>query len=73
MRGPPTGFWGKLLQDEDRHVVEWHPLVDHCADGKRLLTPFLGLESLPPCASSVKMRTVFPAVRIRPLRSASRS
>jgi CRISPR-associated endonuclease/helicase Cas3 len=33
LRGKPTTFWGKLRGDSDStHVVEWHPLVDHCAD-----------------------------------------
>ncbi len=32
MRGRPTGFWGKLKQDKDCHVLEWHPLPDHSAD-----------------------------------------
>lgn len=32
MKGAPTGFWGKLSQDEDGVVLAWHPLVDHCAD-----------------------------------------
>lgn len=35
MRGPPTGFWGKLKRRDGYRsgpVVAWHPLVDHCAD-----------------------------------------
>src|SRR6266496_6388518 len=32
MRDSPTAPWGKLLQADDRSVVEWHPLIDHCAD-----------------------------------------
>lgn len=32
MRGVPTTFWGKLRQRADGSVLEWHPLVDHCAD-----------------------------------------
>lgn len=32
MLGSPTTFWGKLEQDDDRQVIEWHPLVAHCAD-----------------------------------------
>ncbi|MEE8524022.1 MAG: HD domain-containing protein [Thermoanaerobaculia bacterium] len=32
MKGQPTDFWGKLKQDDDRRVLEWHPLADHCAD-----------------------------------------
>ena len=31
MKGPPTDFWGKL-KNEDDGVVDWHPLIDHCAD-----------------------------------------
>lgn len=31
MLGAPTGFWAKLLEEDDR-VVAFHPLVDHCAD-----------------------------------------
>lgn len=32
MRGPPTGFWGKLTREEGRPPTEWHPLESHCAD-----------------------------------------
>ncbi|MBN2358787.1 MAG: CRISPR-associated helicase Cas3' [Deltaproteobacteria bacterium] len=32
MRGQPTYFWGKMARDGDNNVVEWHPLIDHCAD-----------------------------------------
>ncbi|MGC4121400.1 MAG: HD domain-containing protein [Myxococcales bacterium] len=32
MRGVPTGFWGKLREDPEGRVVEWHPLLAHCAD-----------------------------------------
>lgn len=33
MRGTPNTFWGKLRRDgTGRGVLEWHPLVDHCAD-----------------------------------------
>lgn len=32
MRGSPNGFWAKLETDETGEVLEWHPLVDHCAD-----------------------------------------
>jgi HD domain len=32
MQGQPTGFWGKLAQDNDGKVERWHPLEDHCAD-----------------------------------------
>ncbi|MEL7059198.1 MAG: CRISPR-associated helicase Cas3' [Acidobacteriota bacterium] len=32
MKGPPTGYWAKLEVNEQREVVAWHPLVDHCAD-----------------------------------------
>lgn len=32
MKGLPTGFWSKLLQDEDKRVLAWHPLADHAAD-----------------------------------------
>lgn len=31
MRGQPNGFWGKL-RTGDGQPVEWHPLLDHCAD-----------------------------------------
>ncbi len=30
MQGPPTEPWGKLRPDPGE--LEWHPLVDHCAD-----------------------------------------
>lgn len=32
MRGVPSGFWGKLEQDEAGLPVAWHSLVDHCLD-----------------------------------------
>jgi CRISPR-associated endonuclease/helicase Cas3 len=33
MRGPPDRAWGKLrLIGEASQGIEWHPLVDHCAD-----------------------------------------
>lgn len=33
MKGSPTDFWGKLVRmPETENVVEWHPLIDHCAD-----------------------------------------
>jgi CRISPR-associated endonuclease/helicase Cas3 len=32
MIGAPTVPWGKLQKDDDGTVVEWHPLVAHCAD-----------------------------------------
>lgn len=32
MKGPPTGFWGKLEQLADRSIRAWHPLEHHCAD-----------------------------------------
>jgi CRISPR-associated endonuclease/helicase Cas3 len=32
MKGPPTGFWGKLRQGNDEQPIAWHPLPDHCAD-----------------------------------------
>jgi len=32
MQGPPTGFWGKLRQDEQKRVLAWHSVADHCAD-----------------------------------------
>jgi CRISPR-associated endonuclease/helicase Cas3 len=33
MQGPPTHFWGKLEQDEERkRVLAWHPLAHHSAD-----------------------------------------
>lgn len=31
MKGFPIGFWGKLERSENCSV-EWHPLIDHCAD-----------------------------------------
>jgi CRISPR-associated endonuclease/helicase Cas3 len=30
MKGMPDCFWGKLAQGE--LTMEWHPLIDHCAD-----------------------------------------
>ncbi len=30
MKGFPTDFWGKLAANDAG--VEWHPLIDHCAD-----------------------------------------
>jgi len=33
VRGTPTTFWGKLTKpSRAEEVLEWHPLVDHCAD-----------------------------------------
>lgn len=32
MKGRPKDFWGKLKQADDGSVLEWHPLIDHCAD-----------------------------------------
>lgn len=33
MLGSPTTFWGKLHRPDDASdIVEWHPLVHHCAD-----------------------------------------
>lgn len=33
MNGPPISFWGKLERNQATdEVVEWHPLIDHCAD-----------------------------------------
>lgn len=32
MRGPPSGFWGKLELGGDAAVANWHPLSDHCGD-----------------------------------------
>lgn len=32
MKGAPKDFWGKLKQADDGSVLEWHPLIDHCAD-----------------------------------------
>lgn len=31
MKGFPADFWGKLGQNESG-LIEWHPLIDHCAD-----------------------------------------
>lgn len=30
--GKPSGFWGKLRQDDQGRVLAWHPLADHCTD-----------------------------------------
>jgi CRISPR-associated endonuclease/helicase Cas3 len=43
MRGLPTTFWGKLEQDEQGVVVEWHPLLDHCADVAAVAETLLSL------------------------------
>lgn len=44
MRGPPTTFWGKLARDRDSgDVVEWHPLLDHCADVAAVADALLAL------------------------------
>lgn len=32
MKGEPKTFWGKLRSDPEGHPVEWHSLLDHCAD-----------------------------------------
>src|SRR5690625_5056561 len=32
MKGEPTGFWAKLIHNEDWDIVEWHPLLEHSAD-----------------------------------------
>lgn len=33
LNGAPTDFWGKLERDpKTTEIVEWHPLIDHCAD-----------------------------------------
>ncbi len=32
MQGQPTTFWGKLEQDVAERPLQWHPLLDHCAD-----------------------------------------
>jgi CRISPR-associated endonuclease/helicase Cas3 len=32
MKGSPKSPWGKLHQADDGSVIEWHPLIDHCAD-----------------------------------------
>ncbi len=32
MQGAPSTWWGKLDRDPSAGSVEWHPLVDHCAD-----------------------------------------
>ena len=48
MKGCPADglFWGKLrranLQDRTSPVMEWHPLIDHCADVAACLVVLLG-------------------------------
>ncbi|MEX2273819.1 MAG: CRISPR-associated helicase Cas3' [Vicinamibacterales bacterium] len=44
LQGTPDTFWGKLRREagSDR-VIEWHPLVDHCADVAAVAEALLGL------------------------------
>lgn len=32
MKAPLTDFWAKLLFDDKRRLLAWHPLISHCAD-----------------------------------------
>lgn len=32
MNAPLTDFWAKLSFDDKRRLIEWHPLISHCAD-----------------------------------------
>jgi CRISPR-associated endonuclease/helicase Cas3 len=44
LHGTPNTFWGKLRRDgTGTRVLEWHPLVDHCADVAGVLESLLGL------------------------------
>jgi CRISPR-associated endonuclease/helicase Cas3 len=44
LRGEPDTFWGKLRRDHDgTRVLEWHPLLDHCADVAAVVEALLRL------------------------------
>lgn len=43
VHGLPTTFWGKLEQDDRGAVIEWHPLLDHCADVAAVAETLLSL------------------------------
>lgn len=42
--GEPSSFWGKLRRTgDDKSVLEWHPLADHCADVAAVVEQLLRL------------------------------
>jgi hypothetical protein len=63
MRGAPTGFWGKLTQDEGGCVVEWQPLARWSASSGGALS-----DRQPSHSAHAEEATKWPSRSVRPSR-----